>query len=230
MTDGPISDQSPVERSGAVKASGIVTPARRKFIVGAAPFIVTLANRSALGDPLCALSNLMSANLSHHAAVGTTTNCAVTPACWSGIANGDGGWASTAYSPGMTFASVFGNPGALNADGTWQYSSSTTLLTALGGTMAISFRKNAPNIFTNTGALAQETVCALLNASAYSSINGQQHFPLNTANVISTITTMLGTSPNNAGQFTGAPANTTSITTNFFNTRPANDDHCTVAL
>jgi hypothetical protein len=175
VTDLP-QDQTPL--TGTPKSAGkSLVAGRRKFIVGAAPFVVTLASRPAL-SAVCSASAAASFNANHSSGDPLSgQTCAMGPSCWTARANHEGtnAWLGTAYDPLDLFraAAIFGNANLVNGSGSnnrWFLSpSSPTLGTALGGGVSVNFFRSAGGgttiTATNGGSFVAEAVAALLNAS-----------------------------------------------------------------
>jgi hypothetical protein len=173
VTDLP---QDQTRLIGAPKSAGrsLVT-GRRKFIVGAAPFVVTLASRPAL-SAVCTASAAASFN-AHHSSGDPLSGqtCAMGPGCWTARATHEGAnaWLGTAYDPSDLFraAAIFNHAnlvGNSTSNQTWYLTPfNPTLGQALGGGVVVNYRHNGSNIFqaTNGAAFVAEAVAALLNAS-----------------------------------------------------------------
>jgi hypothetical protein len=173
VTDLP-QDQTPP--TGAPKSAGkSLVAGRRKFIVGAAPFVVTLASRPAL-SAVCTASAAASFN-AHHSSGDPISGqtCAMGPGCWTTRANHEGAnaWLGTAYDPLDLFraAAIFDHAnlvGVNTSNQTWYLTPfSPTLGQALGGGVVVNYRHSNSSTFqaTNGGAFVAEAVAALLNAS-----------------------------------------------------------------
>jgi hypothetical protein len=179
-------DEQPQSPSPASKGT-----ARRRLLIGSAPFVLTLAGRPALGA-VCTGSAAASFDLNQSSGNPVAgLNCAVSPTCWTARARNEGGsaWLGTNYTPTDVFSQVFAGAGLeTSGNNSWRVNpGSATLADALGGFLAISFVRN-PNtvIMTNGPLFAAEAVAALLNASFDQTYpNG---FTLSVAQVIQSVT------------------------------------------
>jgi hypothetical protein len=195
VTDLP---QKPAPQTGTPKVKGgALIHGRRKFIVGAAPFVVTLASRPAL-SAVCTASAGASFNANHSSGDPLSgQTCAMGPTCWTARANHEGAnaWLGTAYDPSDSFRTILGTANLINGNTTnnrWFLTGtgapSPTLAQALTGTVVVNFRRTgAANVHqaANGGAFCAEAVAALLNASFDSTYpNG---FGLTVAQVISMV-------------------------------------------
>lgn len=188
MTDHRDQDLSATRQE--IAAPGQETPTRvgrRLLLVGGTPFIVTLANRSALaGDKgggwtqICSPSAQMSVNLSRAATLQPGQfNCGVSPGCWKQNALNQQGrsgiWQLTGeYDPTDSFASIFSLP----ANSRWKVSgSSTDLFAALAQQMILKYKLANNTYVEMPGGTVAHFVASLLNAAAWGQSGHYPHTP-----------------------------------------------------
>jgi hypothetical protein len=130
--------------------------------------IVTLSNRSALGQAVCSISMTLSHNPSQQLSSAT---CGDSPGCWATHANSSNAkaWTDAGFSPGESFLTAF----SMFSIAGWELSNqAATLLDVLDGTVTLTATlKNTHTGATATAAFSggqlAQLVAAALNAGFY---------------------------------------------------------------
>lgn len=191
MTEIPQERGEPSDVAGAPLPS-VTMPLRRKLIVGAAPFILTVGSRSALAQTahVCTPSGFKSLNPSH-VTNDPHLNCGVTPGAWNqAIGNPQGIWSYvTALTPDTPFTQALGpNPNPIGPqmgqNPKWRVyrngnitSLTPTLGDAVNNLVSIQYEPSSSNHLAQFDvSFAARLAASLLNASAFNGVNISGHY------------------------------------------------------